>query len=342
MNSEPGNHKNTSRESARPESESLKSGTRERRRFPRAILERCSAAWHGFWHKRAPSCRRQECPNSRTIWHRLRRKNRGVWIEGSWYCLDECLEHILTDTLRYARALSPRLPSSHRVPLGLLLFSSQQLTVDQLHAALRAQRESGYGRIGEWLERLGFVTQHEVTVALARQWSCPILKTSPSRKPSSRPLPHLPAVLLESSNMIPVEYVETTRTLHVAFSERVDYSALYAVEQMLECRTEPCLATPSLLAVHLDRLSADQRKREVVFHGISDAAELARIIASYSAAMAPCEIRRAACGSYVWIRLLGVHPRIRSQNHLDLLFGVRRDPAAAIFGPAKTAVRTSF
>ena len=42
-----------------------------------------------------------------------------------------------------------------------------------------------------------------------------------------------------------------TATLHLAFGEGIDYGVLYAIEQMLGCRTESCLAFPSLFAKRL-------------------------------------------------------------------------------------------
>jgi hypothetical protein len=333
-------HKIANAESRRPDSENPKSGILgDRLRW--LSLQRGNMAWRGFWRQRAPRCGREECRNSKSVWRRIRGKNRGVWIHGSYYCLDECLEPTLTNALRLAR-VAPQYPvSPHRVPLGLMLLSRQQVTIGQLHAALQAQREAGRGLIGEWLETLGFVTEQEVTAALARQWSCPVLRASAARMSGSRRMPHLPFTLLESSRMAPVDYVEATRTLHVAFGGRIDYSVLYAIEQMLDCRTEPCLTVPTLLEATLEQQSADRREREVLFDCVSDAAESARIIMSYSKSVAPSEIRFAACGSYFWVRLLGVLPRVSSQHSLDLLLGPSHEPSSAPSTPVPTADRTA-
>ena len=140
--------------------------------------------------------------------------------------------------------------------------------MEQLRAALRAQRSAGRGRIGEWLRTLGFVSEQQVTAALARQWSCPVLRTnsfSPGNSTlSAHRAPQIPVTLLESFVMIPVEYVETTATLHIAFGEGIDYSVLYAIEQMLGCRTESCMAVPSLVRQNLQSLSERRGESEVV------------------------------------------------------------------------------
>ena len=238
-------------------------------------------------------------------------------MEGSSYCLDECLEEALIDALGRVRAAVKIKPASHRIPLGLLLLSRQQLTVDQLRAALAAQRTAGRGRIGDWLQTMGFVSELQVTAALARQWSCPVLRAN-VLSPNFGRAPQIPMTLLESFVMMPVDYVEATATLHIAFGERIDYSVLYAIEQMLGCRTEPCIAVPSLLHKRLQSLSEHRGESEVVFDRIADTAEFARIIRSYSIRISASEIRLASCGSHVWVRLL--RP---SRPALDLLLRSR-------------------
>ena len=51
---------------------------------------------------------------------------------------------------RWRRSASAS-PHRHRVPLGLLMLAQGWITHPQLQKALAAQRESGTGRIGEWL-----------------------------------------------------------------------------------------------------------------------------------------------------------------------------------------------
>jgi hypothetical protein len=189
----------------------------------------------------------------------------------------------------------------HRIPLGLILLSRQQLTAAQLNAALEAQKAAGRGRIGEWLQDLGFVTEPQVFAALARQWACPVLRTVtaiPDRVPS------LPSRLLESFRMIPVDYVEARATLYVAFSERIDYTVLYAIEQILGCHTEPCLVQPKAWRSGLlDQVRKTSLGGQVVFDRVADAFELAKIVGNYASEILAEEIRMAFCGPYVWARL---------------------------------------
>jgi hypothetical protein len=224
----------------------------------------------------------------------------------------------LTGALPRLRSMPARAVfAAHRIPLGLLLLSRQQLTVEQLQRALAMQRSAGHGRIGEWLQHLGFATATQVTGALARQWACPLLRDSAI--PEWKSLPDIPLRLLEYFHVIPVSYIESTATLHLAFCEGIDYGLLYAIEQMLGCHTEACLATPVWLEKHLScpRLrGSSESESEVVFDHTSDPLEAVRIIRSYAVRLGSSEIRMVACGRYTWVRL-----EERSRAAVNLLLG---------------------
>jgi len=272
-----------------------------------------SLAWRGFWHRLSPAARPQRCPHLHVAWWWLRRSPAGVWFQNSRYCLDRCLENILGETLHRVPFPARREPAAHRLPLGLLLLSRQQLTGEQLQVALAAQRAAGRGRLGEWLQALGFATETEVTAALARQWSCPIFGSS-SFFPGARHAPRIPLGLLERFSMVPVHYVPSTSILHLAFAEGVDYTVLYAIEQMAGCHTEACFATPSFVRAQLAQLGAHRAESEIVFSHFPDSAEVCGIIRSYCSRLHASEIKLARCGSHLWVRLLR-----NSRSPVDLI-----------------------
>ena len=246
----------------------------------------------------------------------------GVRLQGARYCRTECLELALVEFLGRARPVSRRAAiASHRIPLGLLLLSRQQLTPAQLRTALRAQRVASRGKgkskgesgnakekkIGIWLQELGYATEQQVTAALACQWSCPVLRSGPGVLGSGRfspiPFSSIPVLLMESFQMMPVELVESTGTLLIAFSEGVDYTLLYAIEQMLGYRTEACLVSPHTLQKSLQAQARHQGSTDVVFDRVEDLGECAHIIGNYSAKIKAEEVRLARCGEHLWIRL---------------------------------------
>lgn len=276
-------------------------------------LDRWRLSRRKFWQGLAPPCGHADCRLTPSLWRRLRGRPPTVMIQGLRYCREECVERALAETLRRVRSNAQRPVATHRVPLGLLLLSRQQLTAGQLRAALEAQRTAGRGRIGEWLQTLGFASEQHITAALARQWSRPVLRPNFQNTSANR-TPQIPLTLLDSFVMIPVDYVATTATLHIAFGEGIDYSVLYAIEQMLECRTESCMAVPSFVRQSLRTLSEHRGESEIVFDRVADGAEFLRIIRSYSARLDASEIRLAACGPHLWARLLRT-----SRPPLDLL-----------------------
>ncbi len=232
-------------------------------------------------------------------------------LRDAFYCRAECLETALIDVLR-VRPAPPREPAARRIPLGLLLLSRQQLTEEQLRWALAAQKEADgcvdealppqRKKIGLWLQELGFATELQVTAALARQWSCPLLRAG-LMAPGSRRFPAIPARLLASFQMMPVELAATTRTLLMAFSEGIDYAALNAIEQMLGYRTEPCLVAPSTLREALQALARERTAGEINFDRVRDSDECAHIVANYASTVKADEVRVARCGDYFWVRL---------------------------------------
>jgi len=238
----------------------------------------------------------------------------GVLLAGLRYCANRCLEQAVFDAFERVQTSLIGKMIPHRVPLGLLLLSREQLTVEQLRTALAAQRSAGHGRLGEWLVSLGFVTEEKITAALARQWSCPVLRSSQRIVRASR-CPQIPVTLLEHFAIMPVDYVAASSTLHVAFSDGIDHGLLYAIERMTGSRVLACLAQASFVRETLRNLLRQRSEYEVAFEGPADTAECSRIVRSYSVRLSATEVRLAGCGPFVWVRLFRpVRPP------MDLLF----------------------
>ena len=265
------------------------------------------AAWrrrvHGSWTALFPRCQESDCSTASRPW-RSRLSFQGVRFAGSWYCTPDCLERGAARTFLRLNAAPPlRRNLTHRLPFGLLMLSRGLVNHEQLQVALAAQREAGQGRIGDWLVRLGFVEEQQVTRILAQQWSCPrmnILSSVPARI-----LQMVPWTLVDCYRMLPVHYVERLRRLHIAFAGPPEYSALYAAEQMLDCHTEACVVSERELEAQLGRARQLPRPAEVSFETVTDGFEMARIVRSYVFRLAATEVRLASCGQHTWVRLQG-------------------------------------
>ena len=287
-----------------------------------------------------------------SFWRRLRRRlcwrNSRIRLHDTWYCAPQCFELALLQHLRRevlpsrerfvqspekgersqkslekARASTITSPP-HRIPLGLLLLSRGQLNNAQLRAALALQQAEG-GHIGECLETLGFVNESQVTAALAAQWSCPVWPATSA--PLSECAYLLPITLLRAFQIYPLRFVVPTRTFYLAFSERLDHSILYAIAQMLQCRTEPCVMRSSILRSLLAGIEHIPRCADVLFESPEDHAEIARITCAYVLKLGAQQVRLATCRNYVWARLSSGNDTANLVFHL---------PADALRG-AKTA-----
>lgn len=255
-----------------------------------------------------PRCELRPCLNRGWLWHGIRWRKTGVYLQQRWYCSLECFERALAEMLAQQHSATGRPKNrSHRVPLGLILLSLGVIRADQLRAALQAQLESGSGQIGEWLGRLGAVTEREVTVGLAAQWSCPVFPLE--RHQSFLEYAGLvPLAILETCRAVAVHWLPASRLLHLAFVDGIDYTVLYAIEQMLEFRTEPCLATKSAVESALDQIRVQPRPWEVVLDSLHDPSEIARMVKGYANALEVRQVRVATCHEYFWIRLWSSRP----------------------------------
>ena len=250
----------------------------------------------------AVHCGEQNCTLARRSWRRIRWRNARIRLHGRWYCAPQCFEDAARQCFsRISASVIPPARVQHRIPLGLLLLSRGQLTNGQLRSALEAQQSSGRHRLGEWLEKLGFATEQQVTAALGVQWACPVLSECTYRDAGCARL--LPYRLLERYRMLPVQFIRATRVFHIAFSDGIDYSALYAMEQMLECRTAACLVSRSTMDQALEELGHERRPGDLLFESWREPAEMARITCSYVLKLGAEDVRIVGCGEYVWVRL---------------------------------------
>ena len=154
--------------------------------------------------------------------------------EGSAFCSDSCLkahfENVLTD--KWRRLQLDRTRSIPRPKLGTILMQTAFLTREQLDQAIRLQSEKREGRIGEWLLRLGFVEEHQVSAALARQFGLPLINLKNARA-NRDALRMIPGKVARSSGVIPVGFGESQSALRVAVSAPVNFSAQEGIRRMV-------------------------------------------------------------------------------------------------------------
>ncbi len=247
-----------------------------------------------------PECTLVSCTGTKPFWQRLLGRSAGIFLHGEFYCRPQCLETALMGQISRLRALTPSVQPPNRIPLGLLMVARGKITHLEVRAALEAQRRAHYGSIGDWIEKLGFASEQDVTAALALQWGCPVASSFDHSIVDSPG--HIPLRILEAFQMIPFNYAASTNTLYLAFGARVDHAALYAIERILDCRTQPCVAPSKSVARQLEQLRLLARPNDVEFV-TRDLGEMARITSSYVARLNPEDVRLSRVGRFIWLRL---------------------------------------
>jgi hypothetical protein len=194
---------------------------------------------------------------------------------------------------------------------------------EQLKRALKAQKDSGSGRVGEWLRHIGAVTEEQVTQILGVQWSIPVFPLNQSQRYLD--CAHLvPFPLLEVAVMVPVHHIHTNQHLYLAFVDRINYSALYAIDKMLQCHTEPCLAVQSQVTQALKELRHTPRPLEVLVDNISDRWEMASAISTEYVARGATDVRVSGFDGFIWARLLS------PSGYTDILFQPQRSAVESL------------
>lgn len=191
------------------------------------------------------------------------------------------------------------------------MYAQGMLTKEDLRKAIELHSRSQHRRFGDCLREIGAVTETQLATAVGLQWSCPVLsETAPSTV--YRYLELVPALLLKRALMVPVGYNSGSKVLQMAFATDVDHAALYCLEQVLECRTQACIATQSFVEAVLERTAQNANHDQALFVCSSDR-EIARISRSYAVQTGAEKATATAWNDLTWIRLHG-------RRTMDLLF----------------------
>jgi len=278
-----------------------------------------------------PKCSSSDCPHRgrlRTTWSG---KVGGHSFEGRWYCSPSCLQAVLRLRLHslFSGAAFDR-PRVHRLPIGLVLLNRGAISTKQLQEAVGRQRAEGQGRLGEWLMRLEFITESQLTSALAQQWGCPTYPLE--RQPLQASFSGLvPFKVLESACAVISHVSPDSPTAHLTFGDRLDFTTLYAVERMLDRRTVASIANKSSVEVVLGHMRSTNPSQDPTFDSVRDPVEMSRIIGSYAGELQAAHVSVARAATFIWVRFHRKHAA------RDLLFRIQPDPALDHLGQPRNA-----
>ena len=260
-------------------------------------------------------CGNKQCRQSKRFPFRCKR--RGVWLRGSWFCSDTCMQSEIERVVErfLFKEHSPAL-ASHRMPLGLLMLSRGFVNAEQLRTALRAQRQRQNDKIGHWLQHLGYVTERQVVASLALQWATPVLAFPAEALPEST----VPWEFWKALRIMPVRFAPTKHLLYVAFSDPVDHGVLRAIEHMTGWSTSACVVSDQAMNRLLSKVRPSDKDSTHTFENVVEPAEMARIVASYAGRLSATEVKLTECGPYIWVRLHA------DRKDSDLVFRVQSQP----------------
>jgi hypothetical protein len=119
--------------------------------------------------------------------------------------------------------------------------------------------------------------------------------------------------------MLPVHHVQVQQTLYLAFVEGIDRNALYAVDQMLNLKTIPCIVSESAYLDAIEELSRVEDLRTTVFESRFDPREMASTTRSYAWRVGSDDVSIVRSGRFIWVRLQSL------QGPKDILFRLFAD-----------------
>jgi len=166
-----------------------------------------------------PNCHRRGCHRASPGLGLLLTWRRTPRFEGSDFCSESCLELHLEAELseRWCNLHRKILPVLPRPKIGAILVQNGAITSADLERALALQRREGHGRLGDWLQRQGVLTEHQITMALSRQYGLPVINLRDGEPPGEA-IRFLPASVARCFRSLPVGFDEVHDTLQLAMS----------------------------------------------------------------------------------------------------------------------------
>lgn len=249
--------------------------------------------------------RRETCGNPACTrgWLSFLKDWRRPVFEGRWGCTTQCMEAMVGAAVRRESGdgdAEDRVGEHrHRMPLGLILLAHGWITHPELQHALDRQRRAGRGRIGRWLIEECGLDHGCVTRGLGVQWGCPVLPME-GFDPEQMVLA-APRLLVEQVGMLPLR-IAGERTLQLAFADRLDEEAAFAMERMSGLKVESGLVDEAQCNSARHRLCGCKFV-EAGFEQVAAIETLAGRVAAALREMRPIASRMVRVRHFFWLRM---------------------------------------
>jgi hypothetical protein len=199
-------------------------------------------------------CFRKECTRLRSEFSVFLNRRKPPRYEGHTFCSESCLLMHFESELneKWHRMQSEKSRKFPRPKLGTILMQTAFLTREQLDQAIELQMQAQEGRLGEWLLRLGYVEEHQVTEALARQYGLPLINLK-NASAHTDAVKMIPGKVAKCSGLIPVGFDGDQDSIRVAVCAPVDFGSQEAIRRMVRKGIEAYIADQSAIEQLLEK-----------------------------------------------------------------------------------------
>lgn len=207
----------------------------------------------------------------------------GYHLESSWYCGTGCLEKGLMQLLDKRSASTEKsFQNLMRLKLGYILMESGAITKDQLDQAIAEQHRDHEEKLGHYLRALDFVEERDITLALSRQFSLPVI-TLKNQKINPAVLSMVPVEIVRYSSFFPLEFDALNNRLILVTYDPSDVSTMINLRSMIDCEVAIYLSDESVVREMIAQYctsAAAMRKLEYRLPEPHQLNELAALIAT--------------------------------------------------------------
>lgn len=254
-----------------------------------------------------PNCQRKGCTRIRPDLGLLLNRRKVPQFEGREFCSDRCLELQVESELserweNARRRTPPRLP---RPKLGAILLQSGTITQLQLERAIALQKEEGRGRIGEWLQQLGCLSERQITQALSRQYGLPMINLRESDPPSEAAR-LVPGRIARTFSSLPVGYDDERETIQLAITPPFGYLTQDVLRRMTGRTLSLFIADESQIRKLLELWYAPSVPgdgEEITFQDLEDVLSIARATISFAGDNKATNLRIELIEDCLWTRI---------------------------------------
>jgi hypothetical protein len=163
-------------------------------------------------------------------------------MESHWYCSEPCLESGILQRLEKTSRPKDKSPFiSQRTRFGFLLLQNGIITKEQLDLAIAEQQKDisshskdGEERLGHYMQNMGFVKERDITLALSRQFSLPVINLVNQRF-NPKALKMVPAAIIQRLKFLPVDYDAPSNSLSLVTYDPTLIPAMINLRGILNC-----------------------------------------------------------------------------------------------------------